>query len=147
MRLRILTAVYVVALVAVVILAGGSAGPRLFAPVRALPLGDKLGHFLLMGTLSLLVNLCLSCRAVRVAGARLLLGSVVVLASVAAEEFSQLFLRRRSFDLLDLAFDALGVFLFGRLACLLGGRGMRAAGRARAAHLTRQCRGRPVVSD
>jgi VanZ family protein len=35
---------------------------------------------------------------------------------VTLEEFSQLYLRFRSFDLVDLFFDYVGIFLFGQLA-------------------------------
>ncbi len=124
MRTRLITAAYVLTLDGIVFLADGGAAQDFFRLVRAVPFGDKLGHFVLMGLLSLLVNLCLSCRAVKLAGFRLLLGSALVLLPVAAEEFSQLLTPHRSFDLIDLLFDAGGIFVFGRLARRAGaGRG------------------------
>ncbi len=119
MKIKIALAFYTVFLVGVVAVANSGARPRPFAAVRALPFGDKASHFLLMGLLSLLVNLCLSGRSTELGRVRVLTGSLIVFVVVAAEEFSQLFLRYRSFDLIDLLCDGLGIFLFGRLACFL----------------------------
>ena len=49
------------------------------------------------------------------AGRPVLLGSVAVLILAAAEEVSQLYIPGRSFDLFDLAADALGIWFLGRL--------------------------------
>lgn len=130
MKTKLVTVLYVCALAVIVFLADGPRGRTLFAGVRALPFGDKLGHFLLMGMLSLLVNLCLSCRRVKVGGVRLLAGSLVVMLLVTVEEFSQLYVASRSFDLIDLLCDGLGILLFGRLACWLKTRGARRPRRA-----------------
>jgi hypothetical protein len=119
MRLRLVTAAYVLFLAAVVFVADGGGARSAFAPLRALPLGDKFGHFVLMGALSLLVNLCLSCRTLEVRGVRVLAGSLLVLSAVTLEEFSQPLTPHRSFDPVDLLFDALGVLAFGRLALRL----------------------------
>ncbi len=81
-----------------------------------LPFGDKIGHFCLMGMFSFLLNLTLNAKSVGFGKFRYLLGSLIVLALVTLEEFSQIFISGRSFDLGDLAFDYLGIFLFGELA-------------------------------
>ena len=80
----------------------------IFSWVHAVPGGDKLCHFLIFGGLALVANHSLRCRSV-------LLGSVAVLILAAAEEVSQLYLPGRSFDLFDLAADALGIWFLGRL--------------------------------
>lgn len=125
MKTRAVTALYVLLLACIVYLAGHQRHHVLFNFIRAVPGGDKLGHFLLMGLLSFLVNTSLRCRTVGVRGRRLLLGSLLVAAVVAAEEFSQLFIRYRRFDLLDLLCDFLGVWLFGRAALRLRARRTR----------------------
>src|ERR671913_1527353 len=102
MKVRLVTSAYVLFLAAVVFAADTGAGRAVFAPLRALPLGDKLGHFLLMGALSFLVNACLSCRTLEVCGTRFLAGSQLLLPAVALEEFSQLLTPHRSFDPFDL---------------------------------------------
>ena len=119
MKVKIITVAYVLFVAAVDVVADSRAWHGLLRPVRALPFGDKAGHFILMGLLSLLVNLCLSCRRVRLGGRSLLSGSLAVAVVVLLEECSQLFVRTRSFDAADLLFDFLGIFLFGRLACRL----------------------------
>lgn len=111
-----LTALYTLFLSAIVFLAARGEYQFLFRFVRSIPLGDKLGHFILMGLASLLVNLALSCRTFSAREKRFLLGTWLVLLLVVLEEFMQLFLAYRSFDLVDLVFDAAGILLCGRLA-------------------------------
>ncbi len=81
-----------------------------------MPLGDKMAHFILVGGISFFVNLLLELRMVKVGKREILLGSLLVFAFITIEEFSQLFIVRRNFDLLDLTANYLGIFLFGRLA-------------------------------
>lgn len=116
MKLKWLAIIYTLFLVAVVFLADRQQGQFLFRLVRETPYGDKAGHFLLMGLFALLINLALSCRRVRLWRFRPLLGSLLVVTIVTLEEFSQRYVRYRTFDLIDLAFDYTGIFLFGLLA-------------------------------
>jgi VanZ family protein len=44
---------------------------------------------------------------------------LIVLAIVTAEEFSQIFIRGRTFDAGDLLADATGIFIFGEIARLV----------------------------
>lgn len=111
-----LIVLYALFLGAVILLAAQREYQFLFRFVRILPLGDKLGHFVLMGLASLLVNFALACRTFSLRGRRFLLGTWLVLLLVTVEEFTQLFLAYRSFDPVDLVFDAAGILLFGRFA-------------------------------
>ncbi|WP_256871047.1 VanZ family protein [Shewanella sp. Scap07] len=77
--------------------------------VRALPYGDKIGHFVLFGTLSLLLNLSLSMRVFR--PLKCYWGTLLVAVFVVVEEGSQALIPSRTFDLADLLADA------GGLAC------------------------------
>jgi VanZ family protein len=81
-----------------------------------------LGHFILMGVFSFLLNMALSSRTVRLWRLEVLKGSLVVALVVTLEEISQLFIRYRSFDTVDLLFDYAGIFSFGLFAHLLTGR-------------------------
>jgi VanZ family protein len=81
--------------------------------VNDYPGADKICHFLLMGTMALLANLALGGRKIQLASKSLYLGSLIVLLLVTLEEFSQLFVSSRSFDLLDLSFDILGIYFLG----------------------------------
>jgi polysaccharide biosynthesis protein VpsQ len=119
MKLKWLTIIYALFLVVLVVLASQKQYLFLFRFVRRTPHADKVGHLLLMGLLSFLVNLAISCKRIKIGRVQLLAGSLLVGLVVTLEELSQIFLRYRSFDLIDLAFDYAGILLFGYLACRL----------------------------
>jgi hypothetical protein len=119
MKLKWLAIIYALFLALLVFMADQKQYQFIFRVVRSTPYADKVGHFLLMGLFSLLVNLALSCRKMKVGGLYFLIGSAIVALVVTLEEFSQIFVRYRSFDLFDLASDYTGIFLFGLLASYL----------------------------
>ena len=80
---------------------------------------DKLWHFILMGTMSLLVNLALMARRVRLGVFSILVGSAIVTAVVSAEEMSQGLFENRTMDLYDWLADMAGIVVFGQLAALI----------------------------
>jgi len=94
----------------VVVAADVGVGNRLWGWLHDVPLGDKICHFTFMLTWTLLINLALSRRTIP-GGGPLLVGSLIVALMVIAEEFSQLWIPGRSFDLVDLAADSLGLVL------------------------------------
>jgi len=87
-----------------------------FAFVRQVPGSDKIAHVLLLGTMSLLLNLSLGCRRTRLVGRSPLTGSLVLAVLITIEEFSQIWVPTRSFSLGDLACNYLGIVLSGWLA-------------------------------
>ena len=102
-RIAIAYAVFVVAVIALADVRGTHAS---FGLITRLPHGDKLGHFVLMGLLALFADLAAGQRDL----GRVPLAPAVVAGLVSLEELSQLWLPGlRSFDLLDLAADALGI--------------------------------------
>lgn len=107
---------YVLFLVALVVAADTGVGPRFWNFIRSIPCGDKVGHFVLFGALSFLVNWILFARTWRVGSVTVLKGSVILSAFVLAEEISQLFIRTRTFDWFDLLSDAIGIWGCGWLA-------------------------------
>ena len=76
------------------------------------PFGDKLGHFLLYGFLAGLVNIALRFRRLSIWSVDINMAGVVVLCFAIAEEFTQLALAIRTFELADMLSDVLGVWLF-----------------------------------
>jgi hypothetical protein len=84
-------------------------GSRYWGWVSNVPLGDKFCHSAFMFTFSALTNLALRCRPIRLGGRTLLLGTVIVTIVVVAEEFSQIWIPGRDFDLLDLTADLVGI--------------------------------------
>jgi hypothetical protein len=119
MKIKWLTGLYALLLALIVFLADRKDSQFLFKPIRNMPYGDKAGHLILMGLFSLILNTALSCKTVKVWKLNLLTGSLIVALVVTLEEFSQLFIRYRSFDPVDLFFDYTGIFLFGQLAYLM----------------------------
>ena len=117
-RSRIALAGFVLFLVVLIVLADSGHGQRIFALAGRIPAGDKLGHFFLFGLLSFLVNLNWRTERMRLLGLRVLQGSAAIMVLVTIEECSQVLFRSRTFDLLDLASDALGICLFGWLAAV-----------------------------
>ena len=114
-----LTGFYLFILGVIVFLADQKKYQPLFRRVREMPYGDKLGHFILMGLFSFLLNMALQCRTVKVWKINLLMGSLIVAIIVTTEEFSQLFIQYRTFDPGDLLFDYIGIFSFGLFAYFL----------------------------
>lgn len=117
-KIKILFVIYILILAGIIILANMRETQYLFRPIRRLPYGDKIGHFFVMGLFSFVTNLVLQARTIQLWKIRYLLGSLVVLALVTIEEFSQLFIRGRSFDWTDLIADGAGVLVFGEIARL-----------------------------
>lgn len=84
----------------------------LFDFVRSVPNGDKVGHFLLFGVLTLVVNLALKLRTLNLHYFRMYIGTILVSLFVVLEELSQVFIPSRTFELEDLTADAIGIMLF-----------------------------------
>lgn len=84
-----------------------------------IPAGDKVGHFIMFGLLAFLANAAMNGTRIRFGAAAILKGSLIVAVPTVLEEFSQIFIRCRTFDLLDLTADAVGITLGGWLAVLL----------------------------
>jgi VanZ family protein len=121
-RIKIVAVIYIFILAGIVVLADVRQTQFIFNFVRSLPFGDKIGHFFLMEIFSLLVNLALRAKPIRLWKFKYLLGSLIVLAIVTLEEFSQIFVRGRTFDAEDLIVDFAGIFISGELARLITGR-------------------------
>jgi VanZ family protein len=101
-------------------LADAGRGRGLFLWVTQLiPAGDKCGHFVLFGSLAFLANAAMNGARFQLGSFTILKGSLFVLIPTVLEEFSQIFVSTRSFDLFDLAADFLGIFLGGLVAVLL----------------------------
>lgn len=112
----ILTSAYAAVIVLIICLADRKETAFVFNWIRANPGMDKVCHFLLIGGFAFVANYALGCRELRIGRASLLVGSLVVGVLTVAEEISQVFIPSRTFDLVDLACDILGIWLIGSLA-------------------------------
>ncbi len=113
-RLRWLTLAYASTLI--LLIATADRGALVISWLAAVPAADKIGHFVLMGLLSYLVNTALGGARWHWRRLSVLKGSAVVAALVTIEEISQLWIAYRAFDLADLAADLAGIWFFGHLA-------------------------------
>ena len=75
------------------------------------PGGDKIGHIVLLGTLSFFVNLFLYPKRFHFLGKSIKLGSLIVFLLITIEEFSQILMPSRTFDFIDLFCSYVGIFL------------------------------------
>ncbi|EDP69871.1 Vault protein inter-alpha-trypsin [Flavobacteriales bacterium ALC-1] len=86
--------------------------------VNMLPNGDKLGHFFLFGTLTLLLNFALRFKSILL-WQKLPLGTILVSVFVLLEELSQAFFPNRTLDIADLIADGLGILIFTLVGYLI----------------------------
>jgi len=88
----------------------------LFELTRKVPFGDKLGHFLVFGSLTLMANLATRGKLMRFKLGSIYWGSLSVLIFVTLEELSQYFVATRTLDLLDYFANLLGILCFTGLS-------------------------------
>ncbi|MEO1804769.1 MAG: VanZ family protein [Bacteroidota bacterium] len=117
--IRGITIAFLILIVSIIWIVDTGRGTAVLDMVHRIPLGDKMGHFFLMGILSLLVNLSLKLRTFTVWGREVLLGTTLVLIVVTLEELSQGFVPTRNLSFQDWVADFLGIVLAGRLAQIL----------------------------
>lgn len=107
-----LTFFFVLFIVLIIVLADlGKLG--ILGVINKIPFGDKAGHFILYGIMTLLLDLTFM-RSLPNRNSKLivfLLGIVLVLI-IGLEEYSQQFFAKRTYDLVDLTFSYLGVISF-----------------------------------
>lgn len=85
--------------------------------INSIPYGDKIGHFILYGILTLLIDLAFFRSHQNVSRNLIVLRVAFVLALlIGLEEYSQKFIPSRTFSLLDLAYGYVGVVLFSLVA-------------------------------
>ena len=81
------------------------------------PMDDKVGHFILYGILTLLINLALFRTFPDQSRSQLTIKCGLTLALlISLEEYSQQYFSNRSFDLVDLMFSYFGVAFFSWLS-------------------------------
>ena len=83
-----------------------------FRLIGHIPYGDKVMHGVLYGMMALFLNFGLNYRNFKFLGFNLQVGAIIVLVFATVEEISQYWLPSRTFDLLDLLADFVGVILF-----------------------------------
>jgi VanZ family protein len=111
-----ITILFVLFIILIIVLADkGQLG--LLRLVNQIPYGDKAGHFILYGILTLLIDLTLF-RSLPLRGPKLVavISGLILAVLIGLEEFSQQYFNSRTFSLRDLIASYLGVILFSWLA-------------------------------
>jgi VanZ family protein len=93
----------------IIYLANTGGSSVFFDFIRSVPYGDKWGHLGLFGFLALMAIVGSNFRAWVVGQFKIYYGAIVVAVFVLGEELSQAFIPSRTFDLIDLAADSLGI--------------------------------------
>ena len=112
-----LAVLFTLLIILIIVLADAGVLARYAGFVYAFPYGDKAGHFVLYGILTLLINLALFRSYPDRSRLRLAVRCGLTLALlIGLEEFSQQYFSSRTFDLVDLTFSYLGVAFFSGVA-------------------------------
>ncbi|WNJ16359.1 VanZ family protein [Pontibacter sp. G13] len=114
--LRIITFLFTLLIIAIAVTASGNFWPELFQLSHAIPMGDKVIHFLFLGTLSLLLNLNFGVPTFRFANRDWMKITWILIGIMFLEECSQMYFPHRSFSLGDMTANTLGIWLFGKWA-------------------------------
>ena len=125
-----LTIGFAAILVTVVLMLDYGIARSFFLSVRVVPGGDKTMHFVLMGSLALLLNVVLRGQRFEIGPILALRGSLIVAVVVTAEEISQIYVQSRNFSPDDLFYDYLGILLLGQVGNAIAWWRRRSAARA-----------------
>ena len=77
--------------------------------IKGFKYGDKFAHLILIGTLAYCVNYLLKFRTVNYFNRNLLVGTIGITIFITLEEFSQIWISTRTFELIDLSANYLGI--------------------------------------
>lgn len=115
--MRRLAILFTLFILLIIVMADAGVLSRYLGFVYDFPWGDKAGHFVLYGILTLLINLALFQSYPTQSRMQLVLRCGMTLALlIGLEEFSQQYFSHRTFDLVDLTFSYLGLVTFSWVA-------------------------------
>lgn len=104
----------------VIYLANTGGNSIFFDFVKSIPNGDKIGHAGLFGFLTFIVIVATKFRGFKLGKLHIYYGAVVIALFVVGEEVTQAFIPSRTFDLVDIAADFVGIGIAIGLAFLAG---------------------------
>ncbi len=103
----------------IIYLANSGGSNILFDTVKSIPNGDKIGHICIFGILTFMTIAALKFHVIKLWKLKIYNGALLVTTFVIGEEFSQAFIPSRTFDLIDLAADLVGITIAISLAILV----------------------------
>lgn len=116
LKMKWITILFVLFIILIIALADtGNLG--ILKHVNRLPYGDKAGHFILYGILTLLIDLTLfQAFPLRSPGLIIMISGLVLALLIGLEEFSQQYFAERTFSVRDLIAGYVGIIFFSWLA-------------------------------
>ena len=123
MNKKIILAATVLLFGALFLIAYTGKGSTYFVFLKYVPGGDKTGHVVLMCLLSTVLSWLLSFRYLEIGRMRVYYGIIAVFVFITIEEFLQLLSPYRTFDLMDLACNYIGLALAGVIIAIYADRG------------------------
>lgn len=118
-RLYLLLIGFISFLSTIILLKNNNRGNVFFSLLYNIPYYDKIGHFNLMGILTFLAVISIAPNIPVNQPKSTLIVSSAVLVIIVLEEFSQILVPTRTFSLIDLLCDFLGVLFYGYLGNLV----------------------------
>lgn len=94
--------------ISIITIANSTIGVDVFSFVKYVPGGDKTLHFMLFGTMTLILTLALNVKPYIV--------STLIFIIAFIEEVSQIWVESRTFDYMDLMADFMGIVIFSYIA-------------------------------
>jgi VanZ family protein len=118
--MKYIAILFSVFILAIIILADQGSIPPFIKVIYDFPNGDKLGHFVLFGLLNFFITMA-ALRALPLQRPKLVALSIglVLALIIGAEEYSQKFFEKRTFDLIDLIASYIGLIVGGWVALKL----------------------------
>ena len=110
------TSLFVAFVLWIIFMANTGQDMWLFEFTRKVPFGDKLGHFFVFGSLTLMANLASRGSLIPFKFCSIYWGSLAVIIFVTLEELSQYFFATRTLDLFDYLANLIGVLCFTGLS-------------------------------
>ena len=117
--IRIISLLFFLFILWVIYLANTGNNSVFFDLVKSLPFGDKIGHFLLFGSLNFIGILSLKFKTLSFKAIKIYKATLFIILFVLIEEISQNFIDNRTFDLVDLTADFIGIIFSSYLVKLL----------------------------
>lgn len=114
--IRLLLVAFSLFIIWLVYLTNTSQSSNILLVVQHVPFGDKAGHVILTGILTLLTNLAMNFRYLRRGRLHFPLGTLITSIIVLLEELSQIYIPSRTFSLGDLFSDFIGITVFTIIA-------------------------------
>jgi len=112
--------IVILSFIGLVALADSGHGAELFRIASVLPGADKTAHIMLSCIVVYSMNVCLSMRCVSVFSREIFTACIIGFFFFTAEEISQIFIESRTFSLMDLLANYMGIYLcsfFSKLGC------------------------------